>query len=115
LGYKLDLPEPTSLTLYWRAEAPVEKSYVVFIHALDAGGGLVGQFDAPPLGGLYPTDAWWPGQIIADAHSLALPETVETLAVGLYDSTSLMRVPATGKSGERLLDDAIRLPVAGNR
>jgi hypothetical protein len=115
LGYKLDLSEPTSLTLYWRAEAPVEKSYVVFIHALDAGGGLVGQYDAPPLGRLYPTDAWWPGQIIADAHSLALPETVETLAVGLYDSTSLMRVPATGKSGERLLDDAIRLPVAGNR
>ncbi len=121
LGYKLDLylragiiSESTSLTLYWRAEAPVEKSYVVFIHALDAGGELVGQFDAPPVGGLYPTDAWWPGQIIADAHSLVLPETTQTLAIGLYDPTSLTRVPATGKNGERLLDDAIRLQVADN-
>jgi hypothetical protein len=76
---------------------------------------LIEQFDAAPLGGLYPTDAWWPGQIIADAHSLVLPETAQTLAVGLYDPTSLMRVPATGKSGERLLDDAIRLQVVGNR
>jgi hypothetical protein len=115
LGYELVASDPAMLTLYWRAEAPVESAYTVFIHALDADGEVVAQFDAPPLGGLYPTDAWLPGQIIADAHAVAIPESAQGLAVGLYDPASLARLPVGNESGERIADDAVRLQVTGSR
>jgi hypothetical protein len=115
LSYELTRTDPATLTLYWRAEAPVEKDYTAFIHALDADGEIIAQFDAPPLDGLYPTDAWLSGQIILDSHILTLPESAQALAVGLYDPASLTRLPVTDASGERLPDDAIRIQVADSK
>ncbi len=115
LGYELGKTDPAMLTLYWRAEAPVEGAYTVFVHALDASGEVVAQFDAPPLDGLYPSDAWLPGQIIADTHAVATPETARSLAVGLYDPASLARLPVRDESGGRVPDDAVKLQVAGER
>jgi hypothetical protein len=107
--------DPALLTLYWRAESVVDQSYTVFIHALDADGELMAGFDAPPLEGLYPTDAWFPGQIIADSHTLALPQRAHTLAVGLYDPASLARLPLFDGAGQRVPGEAIRVPVAGGK
>ncbi len=115
LGYELIEGDPARLTLYWRAEAPVEDDYTVFIHALDADGEIITQFDAPPLDGLYPTYTWLPGQIIADSRSLALPGTARALSVGLYEPGSSTRLPVTGGGGSRVPDDAIRIQVAGSR
>jgi len=115
LGYELTGGDPARLTLYWRAEAPVEASYTVFIHAMDADGAIIGQFDAPPLDGLYPTDAWLPGQIILAERSLALPETVQALSIGLYDPASLTRLPVTDESGARVPGDAVRIQDTGDR
>jgi hypothetical protein len=115
LGYGLTATEPATLTLYWRAEAQVGGNYTVFIHALDADGEIVTQFDAPPLNGLYPSAAWLPGQIIADAHPIALPEAAQTLAVGLYDPTSLARLPVTDRNGRPMPDNAIPLQVTHGR
>jgi hypothetical protein len=115
LGYELIESDPARLTLYWRAEAPVEDDYTVFIHALDADGEIITQFDAPPLDGLYPTHAWLPGQIIADSRSLVLPGTARALSVGLYEPDSSRRLPVTGEGGSRAPDDAIRIQVAGGR
>jgi hypothetical protein len=116
LGYELTTTDPAALTLYWRTLAPdqggVARPYTVFVHALDAGGQVVAQFDVPPLNGLYPTDAWLPGQLIADTHAMTLPASTRALAVGLYDPASLARLPVTDKDGQRLPGDAIRLPVA---
>ena len=123
LGYGLTTTDPAALTLYWRTVAPGQggdvlqqgssalRPYTVFIHALDAGGEVVAQFDAPPLNGMYATDAWLPGQLIADTHAMTLPASIRTLAVGLYDPASLARLPVTDRDGQRLPDDAIRLPV----
>jgi hypothetical protein len=115
LGYDLTATQPATLTLYWRAEAQVENNYTVFIHALDADGEIINQFDAPPLNGLYPSGAWLPRQIIADVHPVALPEAAQTLAIGLYDPTSLARLPVTDRYGQPISDNTIRLQVANAR
>jgi hypothetical protein len=112
LGYELAEGEPAMLTLYWRAGARLDQSYTVFIHALGPDGAAVAQFDAPPLGGLYPTQAWRPGQIIADAHRLDLPASTRALALGLYDAGSLARLPVTDAGGGRVAEDAVRIQVA---
>jgi hypothetical protein len=115
LGYELVGTDPAALVLYWRAVAAVEGRHTVFVHALDADGEIVAQFDAPPLDGLYPTDAWLPGQIIRDTHNLDLPGSVQALSVGLYDPASMTRLPVTDGSGARVPDDAIRIRVVGSR
>jgi hypothetical protein len=115
LGYGLTGTDPVLLTLYWRAESPLDQSYTVFIHALDEDGELMAEFDALPFDGLYPTRAWLPGQIVADSHTLALPKTAHTLVVGLYDPASLTRLPVSDGAGQRVMGDAISVPVAGGR
>lgn len=115
LGYDWNAAEEDEITLYWRADAPVEHGYTVFIHALGAGGEVVAQFDAPPLNGLYPTDAWLPGQVIADTHSIAWPESAQSLAIGLYDPISPTRLSMIDGGGRRVPDDAVILQLTGNR
>jgi hypothetical protein len=115
LGYELTRTDPATLTLYWRAEAPLEDSYTVFVHILDANGEVIDQFDSPPLDGLYPTDAWQSGQTILDPHVLTLPDSAQALAVGLYDPVSLTRLLVIDASGARMPDDAIRIQVAGDK
>jgi hypothetical protein len=115
LGYQLTTEQPASLTLYWRAQVLPAARYTVFIHALDAGGDVVAQFDGPPVHGLYPSDAWWPGQMIADEHRLVLPGSAETLSLGLYDPASMARLPVTDGGGQAVPEDAIRIQVAGSR
>jgi hypothetical protein len=111
LGYQLTTAQPARLTLYWRTQAPLPARYTVFIHALDAGGDVMAQFDGPPVHGLYPSDAWWPGQMIADEHSLDLPGAAETLSLGLYDPASMARLPVTDGEGHPVPEDAIRVQV----
>jgi hypothetical protein len=98
--------ESVPLTLYWRADRPVEKNYTVFVHLLgtafnNAQGNLLwGQIDRVPRSGAYPTTAWRPGEIVPDAYSIPVaagaPPGRYKIEIGMYD-------PATG---ERLaLDD----------
>ena len=115
LGYDWNAAEEDEITLYWRADAPVEHGYTVFIHALGAGGEVVAQFDAPPLNCLYPTDAWLPGQVIADTRSIAWPESAQSLAIGLYDPISPTRLSMIDGGGRRVPDDAVILQLTGNR
>lgn len=110
LGYQLERA-PDRLTLYWRADARPTGRYTVFIHVYDAHAQLIAQADAPPFGGLYPTDAWLPGPIIADPHVFALPAQAHTLRVGLYDLASMQRLSVTAPDGRTVADDAVVIPV----
>ena len=107
-------PGVGTLTLYWRAAAgsPAAKSYTVFAHLLALDGRLLAQHDGLPGMGKRPTDAWLPGEVIADRHELALrgphPGAVH-LAVGMYDLATMERLPAYDCIGQRLLDDGIPL------
>ncbi len=93
-------PGKLSVTLHWRALLPPAQDYAVFVHLLDAEGGIVAQHDGQPQNGAYPTSVWDTGEVIADEHVLDLPADLPAggyrLRVGWY-------LPATGD----------RLPVAG--
>ncbi|GIW10129.1 MAG: hypothetical protein KatS3mg061_1186 [Dehalococcoidia bacterium] len=96
-------PGTTRVELVWEARSETDRSYVVFVHVLDAQGRLVGQSDRFPAGGAAPTLSWRPGQRVADVHELpvSLPPG-GALALGMYDPETGARLPA----GER---DAILL------
>lgn len=102
--------ETLTLTLYWRAEQPVQISYSVFNHLLDAAGQLRAQRDGLPVGGRYPTTAWVPGVVVVDPYEIAIPPDLPPgwyiLQSGMYELASLRRLPvAADPTGE----NAIRL------
>ncbi|HEY3082921.1 MAG TPA: glycosyltransferase family 39 protein [Chloroflexota bacterium] len=89
------------VVLVWRALAPPEVDYTVFVHALDAGGVLRAQADRQPREGRAPTSAWEPGAPIVDTVRLVIPPGTPpgrlVLRAGLYEQPSLRRLPtATG-------------------
>jgi len=115
VGYDLEGTEARPgdllrLTLVWRCLEPVEASYTVFTHLLDAGGQVRGQVDNPPVHGTYPTTLWVPGEIVVDEYDLpvaadALPGSY-VIEVGMYDPETMGRLPVTdpgGTFGDRVL------------
>jgi hypothetical protein len=117
LGYDLQRddggPQPTiRLTLHWQAIAPVNRTYTVFVHLLDAGGAIVTQDDALPGDPFFPTSTWLPDEIVLDSHLLALPGDAPTgdytLLAGLYHRPSGERLQAVDAYGNSL-GDAIQL------
>ncbi len=104
-----------TLTLYWRAlvEAPTDTSYSVFTHLLSAKGILLAQHDGLPGKGRRPTTTWLPGEVIVDQHSLQLDDLTTdkaSLTVGMYDLTTMERLPARDCEGQPLPNNAIPLP-----
>jgi hypothetical protein len=101
------------LTLYWRALRPVDVSYTVFVHALDAGGEIQGQWDSEPLGGTYPTDVWPVGVVVRDVYTVPVGESASPdgyrLAVGLYEWATMERLPAYDEGGELWPDGRVLL------
>ncbi len=99
------------VTFNWRALAPMQPNYVVFVHVLDAGGTVRAQQDSPPLNGARPTYQWETGEWIDDAHTVALPADLPPgryrLEIGLYDSGTGKRLPLTAAGGVRLADDRL--------
>jgi hypothetical protein len=109
LGYDLapGEDERIDLTLYWQADAAPSHDYAIFVHAIDASGSILGQFDSQPLQGLYPTSAWQPQQIIADRRPLTLPPGTAAIRIGLYDPATLTRLPIRDQDGVSPAEDSI--------
>ncbi len=100
------------LTLFWQATASPERDYQVFVHALDAAGALATQADGPPTGGLYPTSAWLPGQVIVDTRLVpCTARNVATLRVGLYDLSNMARLPVQLEGELTSSRDAVTIPI----
>lgn len=108
VGYEMDrraaAPGDTlHITLYWKALAPVDKDYTVFVHLLGEGADIWGQRDSMPQGGLAPTSAWQAGQIIRDQYEVRVkdesPPLVCTLEVGLYDAATGVRLNVVDADG----------------
>ncbi len=115
VGYDVQTSQADTLTvtLDWRAVAPPQDEWTVFVHLLDPTGAPVAQHDGPPRGGDYPTWAWRMGDRILDAHTLALPPDLPPglyrLQVGLYQPAGDTRMPVFDADDERLPDDVIPL------
>ncbi len=95
--------------LLWRATAPVEREYTVFVHLRDVQGQTVAQRDALPAWfGPAPTTRWGPDPQ-PDAHRLDIPEDLApgeyTLVIGLYDLTTGERLPVRDETGAAVGDE----------
>ena len=91
--------EPVQINLYWRALAPVERDYTLFMHVIDQHGARVAQRDLPPRYGDYPTSHWQPGELVVDTADLTLPALAPgayRLEIGLYDAATGAKLPAQG-------------------
>jgi hypothetical protein len=63
------------------------------------------------VSGFRPTTTWRAGEIIEDSYDILLgtelPPGKHELSVGMYDVTTMERLPAYNASGERLPEDRI--------
>ena len=89
VGYKIEPPTLVSgqrakLTLLWRCKAEMD-AWHVFVHLDDAGGsGARIHAEHDPAQGRYPTDAWRPGDLVADAVDFVPQRFPLLLYLGLY-------------------------------
>ena len=110
-GYALEAdPEPGQdlpITLYWSAQEIPPGVYSAFVHLVDAGGTSWAQDDGPPLGELYPTTSWRPGETVRDRKTVPLPADLPS---GLYRLEAGMYDPASpGHSTDRAILDFVRI------
>lgn len=99
------------LRLSWEAlRASVLPGLSVFVHALDAGGGLVGQADGTPAAGELPPEIWPPGVPIPDERSIKVERRAERLRVGFYQPWSGRRLPVVDAGALAAGPDYVELP-----
>jgi len=109
IGYDLEAQQARpgdklGLTLYWHALSPVDKSYTVFVHLLDADEVIQGWGDSLPGSGTLPTTSWLTGEYVRDRHEIAIkpeaPPGEYLIEVGLYEATSGARLPLLDEKGQ---------------
>ena len=111
--------QPFHLTLRWQVLQHPRASYTVFIHLVDAEGRLWLGHDYTPLGGAFPSYLWFPkwlpGQQVVDPYRLVAPENLPPgqyrLEVGMYEMSSVRRIPQLDLSGQMTGDRFILGPI----
>jgi hypothetical protein len=102
-------------TLYWQPLAPISENYTVFTHLLGPGNVLLAQLDRQPLQRRVSTEHWFPGAIYADRFEMPLPVDIlpgeSQLEVGLYQLTTMERLPVVAADGQQLPEDRVLLPI----
>ncbi len=98
------------LRLWWQAPQGLAEPFKVSARLVDLDGQVVAVTDAEPVSGAYPTTAWRPGEVVADAYEIPLPAG---LAPGDYVPLVIVYDPATGAEWGRVELQAVFLE--GNR
>ena len=102
------------VTLTWQGLAEMDDDYTVFVQVLDAADRIVGQVDAWPVQGTFPTSQWTPGQTVADPYlvqlSADLPPGDYRVHVGLYLLATLERLAVVDQRGTAI-DDKVEIPI----
>jgi hypothetical protein len=83
----------TRLRLWWRAPDGLQEPFKVSARLVDAGGQVVSSVDAEPVSAAYPSTAWRPGEVVADAYEIPLPAG---LPPGEYTPLVIVYEPDTG-------------------
>jgi len=101
-GAQVKAGSSLGVALYWRClqlpdgDARPAGRWKVFVHLVDESGKLAAQDDSEPVGNLWPTNLWRPGDAIRDEHVIALaanlPPGEYTLQVGMYDAQTSARL-----------------------
>jgi hypothetical protein len=90
-----------TVTVAWQGLQPLDFDYNVFVHALDAAGNRVAQWDGQPqrAGEPYPMTTWPVGEIVQNSYRLELDPAaapVQRVDVGLYNWQTGERLPVNG-------------------
>ncbi|CAN5547453.1 hypothetical protein BH10CHL1_BH10CHL1_46320 [soil metagenome] len=109
-GYDLAAPTPLKpgdtfrLTLYWRAQRPLDQSYKVFNQSFYGNGTMVAQKDSYPVCDRQLTSTWYPGELITDVYDIPVaadaPAGVYPLYTGLYLEQTQVRLPVLDAAGK---------------
>ncbi len=107
-----------TLNLRWQSLSSMNEDYTIFIQVLDAQDRIVGQVDAWPLQGTYPTTQWEVGEIIEDPYRVQLdadlPPGSYKLHIGWYLLSTLRRLSVLNKDGQatddKLVIDGLYVP-----
>jgi len=87
------------LTLRWKASAPIETRYKVFVQLLSPTNQLIAQRDSEPGGGARLTITWQPDETIIDRYGLWVPPGTPPadyrLIAGMYHLETGQRLPVT--------------------
>ncbi|MBX0327841.1 glycosyltransferase family 39 protein [Oscillochloris sp. ZM17-4] len=87
------------LRTFWQVEQPLADDRYIFVHLVDAGGGVPTQRDAPPWQGRFPTSSWRAGTMVVDANDVYLPPGLPPgdyrVVVGMFAPDSFARPPVT--------------------
>ncbi len=93
-----------SIALYWRALAPMDTSYTVFVQVIDEAGGKAGQADRIPCNGGCPTTTWRAGDLIGERYDLAIgtdtPPGQYRIISGMYDLATGENLPWLNAQGD---------------
>jgi hypothetical protein len=78
-------PDTLTLAVDWAALSQPEQDLSVFVHLVDAAGGLLAQADqSAPVYGWYPLRRWQPGEIVRDLYLLPRHPAADHIRYGLY-------------------------------
>jgi hypothetical protein len=117
-GFQLGRARPHAgdqvpLTVYWKALERPNRLYAVFNHLRAPDGTVVWQGDSWPQDGLYTTDHWLRGEVVAETYMIPLPDDlppgVYTLYTGVYDPATGERLEATTTRGDQLTNNELAL------
>ena len=103
-----------SVTLYWRALAPMSESYRVFVHLIGLNDKSAGGADVIPARGAFPTVYWKPGDALREVVQIpvvanAVPGKY-SIEIGLYPvGAPGERLTVSGSGDDRIVIDAIKV------
>lgn len=109
VGYEVDRSvrggEGLPLTLYWLSATAIPDNLYVYVHLYDAAGQAIGQWEALPGNGLYPTRLWRPNELIVDRYRIpvsqaAIGPQVGRVEAGLTQVGSTVPLRALNPNGE---------------
>ncbi len=105
--------ESTTLTVYWQTQQRPDRIYAAFHHLKAADGTMIWHEDTWPQAGIYTTQHWLAGEVVAETLEITIPEGTPpgeyTLYVGLYDAATGDRLPANDAQGTALPDGQVLL------
>ena len=119
VGWKAEPPQlvpgqRVRITLLFRCTAELD-AWHIFVHLDDAGGGAERiHAEHDPVQGRFPTDAWKPGDLIADSFAVTAGRTPLNLYLGFFstgENRLTMNSPGRGRDdgANRLLAGTIPL------
>ncbi|MBN2003431.1 MAG: glycosyltransferase family 39 protein [Anaerolineae bacterium] len=117
-GYRLSRAslragESAELTVYWQALQRPTRIYAAFNHLRAADNQILWKQDSWPQEGLYTTDHWLKGEVVAERYVISVPEDTPPgeypLYVGLYTPDNVARLSATRPNGARYSNDEVVL------